>query len=209
MRVTFDLDGTLITCRPKQCACLMYALARFGLSADLPLIWAAKREGMTTREALLCSGLKECEADLISAIWVNSIEEPFWLSFDRPLPGVATELTQAMFLDSKPDLLTSRSRPEWVQPQLRALGLSQNIGRVFVVPPRSAVQAKASVLLETKPDVFIGDSESDCEAAQAAGIRFVAVATGQRSRDYLLRRGVAKVSGSLAEALVASREICV
>jgi phosphoglycolate phosphatase-like HAD superfamily hydrolase len=209
MRVSLDLDGTLLTCRPKQLTCLSHVLRRFGLSADLASIWDAKREGATTRDALLCSGLGAVEADLVSATWVSCIEEPFWLSFDRLLPEVASDLSRVTYFDARPDVLTSRSRPEWVQPQLRALGLSQYIGRVFVVSPRTSVQSKASILMETKPDVFIGDSEADWEAARTAGIRFVAVATGQRSPNYLRGKGVAEISGSLSEAFLASRDLSV
>jgi phosphoglycolate phosphatase-like HAD superfamily hydrolase len=82
----------------------------------------------------------------------------------------------------------------------------QHVGKVFIVPQRSAAQSKALLLLETKPDVFIGDSESDYEAARVAGVRFVAVATGQRSRKYLLSKGVAEVSASFGDAFLAAQQ---
>ncbi len=69
----------------------------------------------------------------------------------------------------------------------------QRVSQLFttgrVVDPGAAVVAKAAVLERLAPAGFIGDSDSDGEAAARAGIPFVAVATGQRSRSYLAQRG--------------------
>jgi phosphoglycolate phosphatase len=76
---------------------------------------------------------------------------------------------------------------------------------VHCVAPARTVQEKAQVLRAEGADFFVGDAESDAAAAQAAGVPFAGVTTGQRSAGYLARHGVRHLYDSLAEAVVAGQ----
>jgi phosphoglycolate phosphatase-like HAD superfamily hydrolase len=207
MNIAVDLDGTLITCEAKQLGCLRSALRRCGQTADLEGVWRAKRGGLTTRQSLLQAGLTEWNADAVTSIWVESVEKPFWLSFDRAFPDVNDALITLSLSGTKPTLLTARNRPEWLIPQLRALGLAPYLANVVVVPPQTASKSKAVALAEAQADVFIGDSESDLQASLTAGVLFAAVSSGQRSKEYLLMKGALHVFSSFNEAIVACASI--
>jgi phosphoglycolate phosphatase-like HAD superfamily hydrolase len=57
------------------------------------------------------------------------------------------------------------------------------------LPPTEAAARKAEALRRLQPQAFIGDTESDAEAADAAGQRFLALACGMRSPAFWARLG--------------------
>jgi phosphoglycolate phosphatase-like HAD superfamily hydrolase len=199
MTLALDLDGTLISCKPRQSAVLRAALVAGRQTADVDAVWELKRAGASTTLALQACGLPLLAATSVSDYWQTWVEEPCWLSLDVVLDGV--DATLASWCDSGLDLmlLTARSRPEWVAMQLRHLDLSGFFSRVESVPPTSAVESKARILRNSGAHAFVGDTESDARAAQAAGVRFIGVATGQRSAEFLRRVGVVNLASALAE----------
>jgi len=203
MKLALDLDGTLVTCGPKQMTCLRHVLNRMGLSADLSEVWEAKRNGATTKQALENAGLGLLDAARAYSIWSRCVEAPFWAGFDRPFRDVRATLKRLVQAGITPILLTARSRPEWVKPQLRALGLLPFLGDVYVVSPTNAADEKAAILAEWNAELYVGDTESDMDAARKAGSDFVAVSCGQRSSEYLSSKGGQSIVPSLAQAVLA------
>jgi phosphoglycolate phosphatase-like HAD superfamily hydrolase len=59
------------------------------------------------------------------------------------------------------------------------------------------VAQKSKALESLKADIFIGDTETDHEAALLANVEFVAVASGQRCRKYLAAKGCSRVVESM------------
>ena len=53
--------------------------------------------------------------------------------------------------------------------------------------------------------LFVGDSDADLKAAGAAGVRFVAIVSGQHARSRMSANGVDPVLSSPAELLRAIR----
>jgi phosphoglycolate phosphatase-like HAD superfamily hydrolase len=75
-----------------------------------------------------------------------------------------------------------------------------------VVAPAAASVEKAAALRQLGAAGLIGDTESDLEAARAAGVACELVSTGQRDAAFLREHGAAAVHGTLwqaVEALVA------
>lgn len=200
MNLALDLDGTLITCEPRQSAVLQAALVHCGARTDLNRVWELKRDGASTEEALARLGLEPELARHAAAGWRCMVEDPIWLGLDSVLPGILDALHAMREAGASLWLLTARSRPEWVRLQLAQLGLANSLDRVTVVPPHDATIAKSTVLREMAAVAFFGDTESDWRASLKAEVPFYAVSSGQRSPAFLARAGVQTVHGNLAAA---------
>ncbi len=199
--VALDLDGTLIDARLRQVGVAAEALAWASAGRlDETRFWRFKRAGATTQGALLRLGYPEAVADLVAARWAERIEAADWLERDRALPGVAAALRRLRSAECPITVITARREADGAATSLAAAGLAPLVDGLRVVDPGNAAVAKAAVLRELGAPPFIGDSESDADAAARAEVCFVAVASGQRSRGYLARRGVV-VAETLAGAL--------
>lgn len=183
--LALDLDGTLLSCEPRHCALMRAVCVGDALPASSwPHFWAAKREGANNVAALRQLGHTAPEAR--AAAWAREIEHWPWLGFDRLLPGVAEWLATA---GHRVVVLTARRERFFLLQQLDRLGLSRQIDELIVVPPTEAAERKAEALRKLKPLTFIGDTESDAAAADAAGQRFLALSCGMRSPEYWARLG--------------------
>ena len=200
MNLALDLDGTLISCEPRQSAVLSAALTCWKANADLKKIWEMKREGVSTREALEKSGLESTLAQSVADDWRRMIEEPVWLELDSVLPGVTETLFAMREAGAQLWLLTARSRQEWVYQQLARLWLLPFFHSVSVLPISEPAQAKARILRRMCADAFFGDTEPDWRASTEAGVPFYAVSTGQRSATFLLGKGVIFIDTCLSDS---------
>lgn len=181
--LALDLDGTLISCEQRHCALMRQLCRDDGLAEDfIPRYWAAKREGASNLTALKALGHPAPEAR--AAAWNRSIEHWPWLGFDRLLPGVPNALAALARDEFRVVVLTARGQPAFLHQQLDRLGLAQHLDALIVVPPSNAAAAKAQALREFKALAFVGDTESDAEAASLAGTPFVALHCGMRSQAF-------------------------
>jgi len=162
--------------------------------------WALKREGATTAGALRQLGFAADAVEAVARLWRERMESHAWLACDRALPDARAVLRELSGQGVSVFLLTARRRSEGVWVSLAGAELVDLVQDVVVVDPSASARAKAEVLRERAPAGFVGDTESDGEAAERAGVAFVAVSTGQRSETYLRAHGHA-VAPSLAEAV--------
>jgi len=205
--LAFDLDGTLISTKSRQVAVLESLLPSEGVEGlDLDRVWELKREGLTTRSALEALGVDPTVSQRLGRRWVASIESPRWLLLDRLIPGVTETLDALAAAGHRPVILTARRHRRQVRGQVAAFGLTKWCAEVRVVSPISAAEEKAIHLRALGCRNFVGDTESDGNAAGLAGVGFAAVSTGQRSRRFLGARHF-EVFESLKEALVGLGEL--
>lgn len=198
--LALDLDGTLITVAQKQTN-LLRALARArGLNLDPGPIWLLKRDGASTKSALVGTGVPMDLAHALSRAWVAAVETPYWQSLDSLLPRVEQCLTH---LKSQADcvIISARQNASFLHQQVRRLGLSDYVSAVYQVHPNCASVAKAEILSQIGAVGFIGDTESDAKAAKLANVPFVAVSTGQRSEAFLRAAGIVEVHADLYTAV--------
>jgi phosphoglycolate phosphatase-like HAD superfamily hydrolase len=217
--LALDLDGTLIDARRRQLAVLASALAELrpapgsidpnrgplatggpddetGLAEagpgaiDFDALWERKREGATTRAALITLGVPEDEATAVAARWVERIEDEDELAGDRLLPGVEETLADLATRGVRPAVVTARAHPDRVRHQFATLGLDRWCDGPHVVDPSDAANQKAATLRELGAAAYVGDTESDARAASLAAIPFAAVSTGQRSPTFLTAQGL-------------------
>ncbi len=198
--LAFDLDGTLVTCEPRQSAVLKAVTVAEGLNVDVAAAWRLKRQGITTLQALCQAGVPYDMATRIVTRWTEIIEAPEWLSLDTPLDGVNETLAHAQRDGHELILVTARRRREWLLHQLAQLGLAQFFRSIAVVEGANVGFEKARALHARRAEYFIGDTEQDAKAASYAELPFIAVSTGQRDADFLRARGVKNCEKSIRMA---------
>ena len=199
MTIALDLDGTLITTGTKQSMLLRAVSRRFGIEIEAADVWLRKREGMSNQAALLDMGVYRATADAISREWIRLVETPYWQSLDRLFDDSRKVLTTIINGGETCILISARSNPYLYKQQVYQLNLSGHFEQIFCVSPTNSVAEKAEILERSSVRLFVGDSETDYEAAKLAGVHFEAVATGQRSKAFLARWGVPCVRSTLAE----------
>lgn len=197
MRIALDLDGTIITCENRQSAVLAAILRSKKIEASVRDVWLLKRQGFTTREALIRNGLPEEVASDIDARWKSVIEEPYWLSMDSLPFQTRSTLEDMVDQGNSLYLLTARSRAEHVGNQLVHLGIRSMFKQIFIVSTRNPHIEKSKILLQIMADCFIGDSESDYSAASIAGVNFFGVTSGQRNEVFLKLKGIENLYPSI------------
>lgn len=202
--IVLDLDGTLVDCKERQSLLAASLCRAAGLKLDIEAFWSAKRAGESTTKAMCSQGVDATTAAKLSKLWVTQVETDVWLRMDRLLPGVMRSLRDAREQGFQLHLLTARANERALRRQLCWLSLAPLFDYVEVVNPLEASQQKAKYLAAASPLAFIGDSESDAAAANAAEVRFIAVTGGQRSAAYLQTKttlGTEEVKSDLQKAL--------
>ncbi len=197
--LALDLDGTLIDAERRQTSLAADCLARLGGGElDRLAFWREKRTGAPTAHALRTLGVAQDLSEAVAALWGLEVEDERWLSLDAWLPGAVESLATAKEHGFGVVVVTARRDRKAVERQCERLGLLAIIDRLEVVEPRSAATGKARLI----PSAYamIGDSESDAEAASIAGVRFMGVASGVRSEEFLVARGC-EVFATVLEAV--------
>jgi phosphoglycolate phosphatase-like HAD superfamily hydrolase len=199
--LAFDLDGTLISCAPRQTTVLLVEANRLDVKVDTSRVWEGKRDGMSTLDALLHVGMSPSKAGQLSRNWRRHIEDPAWLALDSCFDDTLGVLCAARDKGYRLLLVTARTNPTWLRLQLLRLRLASFFDEVRVVSPRSARKEKANLLRRYSPLIYIGDTEVDVDAAACAQVPFFALDRGQRCRSFLARVGASRIGTRLEEAL--------
>ncbi len=185
MIIALDFDGTLVDCRRRQVECMASIFNRRRMFFDRESFWYNKREGGSTFQTLMQTGLSSEQAKEISTEWVELVESPYWLGYDQVLAGVNDALKDLCRQGAALFLVTARKDEKFFLNQVRILKLDQYFSGMFCVRPTEAASCKAEILATITPKYFIGDTESDLNAAEKCGTDFVAVSCGQRSHAFM------------------------
>lgn len=197
--IAFDLDGTLVSCAPRQKQALRHVS---GLSTQrIEETWHMKRDGLNTRDALVATGTGPAEADRIAAGWGRIIETPSLLSIDTVLDGAEQALRRCRRSAYNVAIITARQSGWLLNAQMKALHLLPLCDKLIRVSPKNASIEKGEHLARMAPIVFLGDTESDAEAARRAGVGFIGLSGGQRSEDFLFRNGIAPLFPDVLSAI--------
>lgn len=202
LKVIFDLDGTLITCENKQKYVLLNVLNSFfhnsaNVTDDLNYWWSLKRSGLSTEQAL--ARMDFANATLIAEEWRKAIENIAFTLLDHPFKDSLTTL-EYLKKNAKADIfiLTSRNNRLPVFQSASVYGFDRLVDDIIVVKPARGSEAKADWLKRMNPSVFIGDTELDYMAAKSTGKSFIALARGQRSREFFNTLGDMDIKDDLS-----------
>ncbi|WP_417525101.1 phosphoglycolate phosphatase [Marinovum sp.] len=185
LTIAFDLDGTLIDSVPQIADCVNAALSHHGI-APLP---QQKVQGFVgrglpalVRQVVAEVGLSESETtplhDRILALY-SEVETPLSALY----PGVSAAL--GVLRDQGHSLAICTNKPhEATLKCLADTGLALTFDRVIggdSLPTRKPDPAMLHAALDGAPrPLYVGDSETDAETAQAAGVPFLLFTEGYR-----------------------------
>ncbi len=135
------------------------------------------------------------------------IEEFELAGIDRaaPLEGAASVLAALTESGARIAVVTSNSSrtiERWLDSHNARDFVSTIVGRdtLLALKPSPVMVERALALLQSRPGeaCFVGDSEDDFRAAEAAGVRFIGIASEPGARDRLLAAGATEVFASPA-----------
>ena len=193
----FDLDGTLVDTVGVRVDAWMDVFQRFGIEADRGFVGSLMGSDgkRVAREAAGQAG-RELEPGVDAEI-DRLAGERFGQLNRRPtaLPG-AGEILAWLDRAGMPWAIATSSRREEAGPSVKALGLAREPlvadgGDVEHAKPAPDLLLKAAHELGVDPAVtrYVGDSRWDMEAAVAAGMVPIGVATGATSEPDLQNAG--------------------
>lgn len=191
--VAFDLDGTIVDVKFRQMFLLKAILKTFDVELDTEHCWKQKRVGVSNFEYLIQMNIRESLAKEISDCWINSVESIHWLNYDRVILEQIREIDLLNELGNRLILITARRNHYTMIHELDRLGILNKFVSVFSVSPFNVALEKSYLLRKHCVDLFIGDTESDFEAAQLSKTSFIGVSTGQRGKSYLTQKGVKNI----------------
>ena len=200
--VAFDFDGTLVNCKIRQVEVLQSILRRKEINIrdfNINKWWKYKRNGLNTFDALVKMQINTKTAEYISNCWISNIENPEWLDLDSLFDCVIPMLNRLKELDKNVYIITARKSEHFFLNQIRKLCVDQYIKKYFVVTPFNSIEQKREILNQLKPSLYFGDSENDFYSAQKSGVKFIAVSTGQRSKQFLKMCGVDFIIDDISE----------
>jgi phosphoglycolate phosphatase len=191
MILFFDLDGPLLDVSPRYIALHRALLGESGMAG--PAYWERKRAACPEEAILVEIGALDRPPYLRRRL--ELIETAEYLAFDRPWPwahAILTRLSAAHPLV----LVTARSRRPLLLEQLDRLGLAHFFHEVLSTAAGRRVDEQKAALMRDYLDrhglpheghAIIGDTEADIGAGRLLGLRTVAVLSGIRNRELLLR----------------------
>lgn len=201
MKVSFDLDGTLISGECRQ-TYLLYAIAkRFDILLDTNSIWDQKKSGKSNLEVLLDFGISRDLSEKISLLWIQEVENFYWLGLDCLFNDTIKELNKLINKNIDVELITARKNSFNLFLQLKTLRIEKFFRKIHCVSPQNAIISKTKILKMNNYSFYIGDSEIDLISAKNSNTPFFAVSSGQRSRRYLVDAGATKIADTLEEAI--------
>lgn len=196
--IIFDLDGTLITCENKQKYALYSILKR---NEDInPYVinewWTLKQNGYSTEKALCQIGIPF--AYKISQEWARIIEDFTLCLLDNAFED---SLSTLEFLKDYKQfrilILTARKSRLQVIQTIHRIGFHKYVDDIIDVSPQNSILEKTKYLHKIKPEMFIGDTESDYEASINSKTRFIALNRGQRNHVFLKNLKIPQIENNL------------
>jgi len=201
--VLFDLDGTLVDTAGDLAAAMNHALTASG-HAPVPLANVRHLVGHGAR-AMLARGLGEAgiadptsaELDAHVAVFLE-----FYMAHiadtSRPFPG-AVDAIEAIIAEGAAVAICTNKREAWARALIGALGLTRYFDSIVGADTAGAAKPDKRPLQRCIADtgapkgVFVGDSDTDIRAADAAGMPCLAALFGYGPLD-LCDRAFARFS---------------
>lgn len=185
MNIFFDLDGTLLDSRERLYLLFQNLVPESKLSFEE--YWSLKRNKITHREILEIQFCYSNQAiKLFEENWMQKIELPEWLAFDKPFEGLNNFLRD---LGKRYNLyvITARQFKEIAKNQIEQLGWNNLFKEILVTEHKDEKYTLIkSTVTTSKEDWLIGDSGKDIQTGKQLGFRTAAVLSGFLSKHKLL-----------------------
>jgi phosphoglycolate phosphatase len=200
--IIFDLDGTLLDSIGDIAACGNEALASLGfpsLTVDEFRIHVGDGMVGLARKVLPNGNRDEATVAKFLEIY-RALYSRKWNQTTVPYDGIEDLLEKLRARGIRLAVLSNK-RDEFTKvcvDRLLPAGIFQEVrGESEITPqkpdPQGALRVAESLGVEPQRCLFVGDSEIDAETARRAGMEFVAVEWGYRSRTELEKAGAKKL----------------
>jgi phosphoglycolate phosphatase len=186
MKIIFDLDGTLIDSRERLYRLFQHLVPASALTFDE--YWNDKRNKIDHRTILENKfAFSEQDIALFQKNWMDQVELPEWLSFDKPFKGV-TEYLSELRKQHELYLVTARQFETSVLMQLADYGWANIFTKIFVTAQKTEKTDLIKNALATgAADWFVGDTGKDIETGKSLGMQTAAVLSGFLNREILMQ----------------------
>jgi len=200
--ILFDFDGTLIDASEAICHSFNHALRTTGLP-EMPVAFVRHGIGRPLREIFLeCAPPEQLET--VIAAYRDEFSR-LSIAESRLIPGVDV-LVPRLAGDHALGIVTSRTSSS-VHALMRHFGLDRFFGSVVGVgevneckpAPEPVWRALRELEADSSRCALVGDTVHDMEAARAAGVVGIGVATGSHPPADLLTAGAVRVLDSVAD----------
>lgn len=185
MKIIFDLDGTLIDSRERLYCLFQHLVPASDLTFEA--YWDYKRNKIDHRKILETRYLFS-EHDIVSfqKNWMDKIELPEWLAFDKPFKGVTAYLME-LKKQYELYLVTARQFESSVLIQLANFGWTSIFTKVLVTAQKTEkIDLIKNALATNSADWFVGDTGKDIETGKSLGMQTAAVLSGFLNREKLM-----------------------
>ena len=185
MKIIFDLDGTLIDSRERLYSLFQHLVPASDLTFEA--YWNYKRNKIDHRKILETRYLFSEHAIVsFQKNWMDKIELPEWLAFDKPFKGITAYL---MELKKQHDLylVTARQYEASVLVQLAEFGWTNIFTKVLVTAQKTEkINLINNAIATNLADWFVGDTGKDIETGKSLGMQTAAVLSGFLNREKLM-----------------------
>lgn len=184
--IFLDLDGPVLEGRERHYACYRdIIVSHGGQPLDIDTYWSLKRQ-KTTRDAILLQSGFHAAYDVFMTEWMNRIETPLYLAFDRPKPDIHNQLRRLKTHARHTYLVTMRHNRDALLRQLDDLDLTSSFDMIVDCPPMDK-DTKYNKLkhLNFKRALVIGDTEEDVKTAALLRVPCIGISNGLREPRHL------------------------
>lgn len=211
-----DLDGTLVDCKRRHYATYVELLSQPDLRG-VPIpeaeYWGLRSEGKPVKDILKKSRLFPTKFDKFTERFNERVETPEMLAMDDVREGVTTALGK-LYTKTPICLVTLRKNHENLVQQLETLELSKYFAAVLSGAPPKLRRPDKDIRWKTKADhirkryrilptqvVYIGDTETDVQAARALRFEVWLLENGHRKKDLQIKANPDRIEADLSAAL--------
>ena len=184
MKIFFDLDGTLIDSKQRLYRLFQHLVPSSVLTFEE--YWSYKKHKIDHKK-ILETKFSFSEKNIVSfqKNWMDKIELPEWLAFDKPFKGVTAYLIELQ-KQHELYLVTARQFESSVLMQLADFGWTGIFTKVFVTAQKSEkIDMLENAVSTNSADWFVGDTGKDIETGKSLGIQTAAVLSGFLNQEKL------------------------
>lgn len=189
--IIIDLDGTILDGRLRHYQCYSDILSERGF-VPMPIdkYWEMKRNRTDRHKQLAVSGADNIYDEFLSS-WLSRIEEKEYLQLDRLQTAAVEKISEWKASGTTLILITMRNNKNNLFWQLSLFELLPLFDRVVAVGNTEAAGDKAGAVMsyvdaaDRGSILWIGDTETDINAARLIGVKVCAVYGGLRTPEYL------------------------
>lgn len=194
--IAFDLDGTLIDVSKRDYQIYADLVNKLGgTPLSYPVYWPLRQAKIDIHQILVDSHITSDEQIDVFLVERKALMESMeYLSIDELFPDSISVLDK-LSKDFDIHILTIRHNKSNTESQLRSLGLDRYHCHI--------VSGNKGEQLRLIPNIYmmVGDTENDIIPSNSVNIKSIAVTTGIRNRELLLKMNPSYIIDSLSQIL--------